>query len=363
MGKRSILACIQNEPLWHIQTWAPLLAPPPWWWRVCFRNPLLAFIHIFSQPLAVVWQQGPVTFLPCQSCCAITSWAVDLLPESLCRPAKLMEKGPVLENTLSSAGKASLETPATLQGLDKPRGRPAWLMLRAGLCVECVAEFMHVMNVCVVPERGCELGREIKYVSNSSFCVWALFPLATVKTCILFFFFYFESPFSMSSSHAEQENCVWVDTCSQCGSPYSTASRAGTAMSSCGHDLMILPQEWWQEWRRCRWLNDDSLTGQGQWNHLAPQLEWWAADLSHKPLCLALWPKGIFTVHVGPSTHFPSSLPLIMSHLKWVEGLLFFHLNHWSWQNPWLRHRIQWQRKLWHTHAQYQSDVVVFFRF
>lgn len=60
-----------------------------------------------------------------------------------------MEWRPALENTQSSAGKASLETPATLQGLEKLRGRLAWLMLCAGVCVECVAEFMHVMNVCV----------------------------------------------------------------------------------------------------------------------------------------------------------------------------------------------------------------------
>lgn len=81
---------------------------------------------------------------------------MDLLPEALCRPARLMEKRPELENTPSSAGKASLDTPATLQGSEKPRGRPAWLMLCAGVCVECTAVFMHVMNVCVVAERGCE---------------------------------------------------------------------------------------------------------------------------------------------------------------------------------------------------------------
>lgn len=82
---------------------------------------------------------------------------MDLLPEALCRPARLMERRPELENTPSFAGKASLDTPVTLQGLEKLRGRLAWLMLCAGVCVECMdIEFMHVMNVCVVAERGCE---------------------------------------------------------------------------------------------------------------------------------------------------------------------------------------------------------------
>lgn len=84
---------------------------------------------------------------------------MDLLPEALCWPARLIERRPELENTLSSAGKASLDTPTTLQGLGKPRGRPAWLMLCAGVRVECTAEFMHVMNVCVVTERGFERRR------------------------------------------------------------------------------------------------------------------------------------------------------------------------------------------------------------
>lgn len=64
-----------------------------------------------------------------------------------------MERRQVLENTPSSAGKASLDTPSTLQGLEKPRGRPAWLALCAGVCVECVVECMHPMNVCVVAEE------------------------------------------------------------------------------------------------------------------------------------------------------------------------------------------------------------------
>lgn len=206
IGKSCALAWIHNDPQSHIRTSALLLFPPLLWWHVCCRNPLLAHTHVFSQPLAVVWQRGPVTFL--QSCCAITSWAVDLLPEALCRLARLMERRPELENTPSFAGKASLDTPVTLQGLEKPRGRPAWLMLCAGVCVECMAEFMHVMNVCVVAERGCEWGREI----NSPLCVWASFPLATVKTCIIFF--NSKSPFSVFSSTHAGQNCVWVDTCS-----------------------------------------------------------------------------------------------------------------------------------------------------
>lgn len=54
-----------------------------------------------------------------------------------------------MENTPNSPGKASLDTPMTLQGSGKPRGRPAWLMFCTGVSVEYTAEFMYVMSVCV----------------------------------------------------------------------------------------------------------------------------------------------------------------------------------------------------------------------
>lgn len=88
--------------------------------------------------------------------------------------------------------------------------------------------------------------------------------------------------------------CEWIRAVSlQRGSP-PCVSCAGAAVSSCGLDLTVLPQEWWREWRRWRWWNDDGLTGNGQWNHLVPQLKWWAAAVNtlsswlcvHRTSCL-----------------------------------------------------------------------------
>ena len=54
-----------------------------------------------------------------------------------------------MENTPNSPGKASLDTPMTLQGLGKPRGCPAWLMFCTVVSIESTAELTYVMSVCV----------------------------------------------------------------------------------------------------------------------------------------------------------------------------------------------------------------------
>ncbi len=106
---------------------------------------------------------------------------------------------------------------------------------------------MHVMNVCVVAERGCDFGREINCVSNSSLCL-SLVPPGNSEN--MHSLLNLKSFFSVSSrTHAGQENCVceWIHSINlQCGNP-SCMSRAGAEVSSCGVDLMVLPQERWQE--------------------------------------------------------------------------------------------------------------------